>query len=364
MSRLPQAAAETVGMSAERLANLDPVISAAIDRGEAPGAVVLVGRRGRVVYEKAYGLRSVEPAAAAMTADTVFDLASLTKVVAGATAVMVLIDRGRVDPAEPAVRHLPEFTGQGKDEITVEHLLIHRSGLIADNSILDYRDGRASAWKAICALKLRDKPGARFVYSDVGYIVLGELVARLGGKALDAFCREHIFRPAGMMETVFKPVEELRRRCAPTERRAGRWLTGEVHDPRAAALGGVAGHAGLFSTAQDLAIYSQMILDGGAVGGARVLSAAAVRAMTARRGPVGEGRGYGWDIDTSYSFPRGDLFAGGLGHTGFTGTSLWLDQQTGVFVVLLTSRVHPFGKGGVVRLRARVANVVAGAVAT
>jgi CubicO group peptidase (beta-lactamase class C family) len=349
-------------MSAERLAYLDPVITAALERGEAPGAVLLIARRGKVVLEKAYGLRAVEPARVPMTVDTVFDLASLTKPTATATCVAVLIDRGVVLAADPVGRHLPEFAGGGKEAVTVEHLLTHRSGLPAGNSILDYRDGPAAAWKAICGLALRHKPGEGFVYSDLGYIVLGQLVGRVGGKPLDAFAAEHVFGPLGMSETMFKPAEGLQARCAPTERRAGRWLLGQVHDPRAAALGGVAGHAGLFSTARDLAVFSQMILDGGFYAGVRVLSQAAVIEMTRPRGPAGQVRGWGWDVDTAYSSPRGDLLAGGVGHTGFTGTSLWLDPATGLLVVLLTSRVHPAGKGGVVRLRARVANVAAAAV--
>ncbi|HXF05227.1 MAG TPA: exo-beta-N-acetylmuramidase NamZ domain-containing protein [Blastocatellia bacterium] len=353
-----------VGMSAERLSEIDHVVQEAISRKELPGAVIAVGRRGRIVYRKALGSRAVEPERVPMTVDTIFDLASLTKVVATATSVLILVERGKVRLGDPVARYIPEFGQNGKQRITVEQLLIHRGGLIADNDLDDYRDGPVEAMKRIYQLAPIVEPGTRFIYSDVGYIVLGELVRRVSGQPLDVFASENIFRPLGMKDTMFRPDELRRQRCAPTERREGRWMIGEVHDPRAYALGGVAGHAGLFSTADDLAIYAQMILNGGEFQGVRILSPLGVRRMTESRGlPLNEMRGLGWDINTGYSSNRGDLFPlGSFGHTGFTGTSLWIDPGSQTFVIFLSNRVHPDGRGDVTSLRGRVASIVAAAI--
>lgn len=361
---LTVASPTAVGMWAERLSEIDQVVQEAIGRKELPGAVIAVGRRGRIVYRKALGFRAVEPERVPMTADTIFDLASLTKVVATATSVLILVERGKVRLGDPVARYIPEFGQNGKQRITVEQLLTHRGGLIADNDLDDYRDGPEEAMRRIYRLAPVVQPGTRFIYSDVGYIVLGELVRRVSGQPLDAFASENIFRPLGMKDTMFRPDEGRRRRCAPTERREGRWMIGEVHDPRAYALGGVAGHAGLFSTADDLAIYAQMILTGGEFQGVRVLSPLGVRRMTESRGlPPNEMRGLGWDINTGYSSNRGDLFPlGSFGHTGFTGTSLWIDPSSQTFVIFLSNRVHPDGRGDVTSLRGRVANIVASAI--
>ncbi|GBC82218.1 Esterase EstB [bacterium HR10] len=361
---LPIVAPEAVGMSSRHLAHIDAIVQAAIARRELPGAVVLVGRQGRIVYWRAFGHRALEPTRLPMTRDTVFDLASLTKVVATATSVMILVERGKIRLGDPVARYIPEFAQNGKERITIEQLLQHRGGLIADNDLADYRDGPEKAMERIYALGTVAEPGTRFIYSDVGYIVLGELVRRVSGQRLDDFAREHIFRPLGMTETTFAPTGALRERCAPTERREGRWMIGEVHDPRAYALGGVAGHAGLFSTARDLAIYCQMLLNGGTFRGVRILSPLSVRRMIeVRHLPPGEMRGLGWDVHTGYSANRGDLFPiGSFGHTGFTGTSLWIDPASRTFVIFLSNRVHPDGRGDVTSLRGRVASVVAAAI--
>jgi uncharacterized protein YbbC (DUF1343 family) len=358
------ASPEAVGMSSERLRQIETVVGESIARGELPGAVVLVGRQGRIVYRRAFGNRVVQPAKVPMTLDTVFDLASLTKVVATATSIMVLVDQGKVRLWDPVARYVPEFAQQGKGRITVEQLLLHRAGLIADNDMADYQQGPEQAMERVYALATVAEPGTRFIYSDVGYIMLGEIVRRVSGKRLDEFARESVFRPLGMNETAFLPSGKLRERSAPTEQREGRWMVGEVHDPRSYALGGVAGHAGLFSTAGDLARYCQMILNGGAIGGARILSPMGVRRMTEARGlPFNEMRGLGWDINTGYSSNRGDLLPiGSFGHTGFTGTSLWIDPSSQTFVVFLSNRVHPDGKGDVTPLRGRVASIVAASI--
>ncbi|RMG52848.1 MAG: DUF1343 domain-containing protein [Acidobacteria bacterium] len=354
----------SVGMSAERLAAIDDVVRDAIAQGQLPGAVILVARRGRIVYRKAFGHRALQPERLPMTLDTVFDLASLTKVVATATSIMILAERGLIRLGDRVSTYIPEFGRNGKQSITIEQLLTHRGGLLPDNDLADYQRGPEEALQRIYSLSPIYEPGTRFVYSDVGYIVLGELVRRVSGLRLDAFAHRYIFRPLGMHHTMFLPNAQLRAKAAPTEKRDGRWLIGEVHDPRAFLLGGVAGHAGLFSTADDLAIYCQMILNGGQYNGVRILSPLGVRRMTSARGlPPNEWRGLGWDINTRYSSNRGDFFPiGSFGHTGFTGTSVWIDPQTGTFVIFLSNRVHPDGKGDVVSLRGRVASIVAASI--
>lgn len=390
---LQKTAPTVVGMSPAQLTWIDQMVEAEIGAKQLPGAVVLVGRQGRIVWNRAYGNRALEPVAEAMTPETVFDLASLTKVVATATSVMILVDRGMVRLGDPVSRYIPEFGEMGKRTITVEQLMTHRSGLIADNEMRDFEQGPAKAMENIWRLAPVAAVGSRFIYSDVGYIVLGELIRRVSGKPVDQFAAENIFAPLGMTTTGYKPLERfgegLRSRIAPTEKRGGnrrvestgesssgeeRWMRGEVHDPRAWLLGGVAGHAGLFSTAEDLAIYCQMILNGGEYRGQRVLSPLAVRRMTEGRPSGGNGgdgvvRGLGWDIFTGYSANRGDLFPiGSFGHTGFTGTSLWLDPSSQTFVVFLSNRVHPRldpqKPADVGSLRGRVASVVAASILT
>jgi CubicO group peptidase (beta-lactamase class C family) len=361
---LPEAKPDQVGVSAERLGRIDGAMREALERGDCPGAVVLVVHDGHVVWRKAYGLRARQPAEVPMTVDTVFDLASLTKPVATAASVMVLIEQGKLRLSDRVADHLPAFGQNGKEKITVEHLLLHTGGLIADNPEADYRDGRDKALERVNALKPQAAPGERFTYSDMGFIVLGELVEKLSGTSLDAFAHKHIFAPLGMNETGFRPGDKLKERAAPTVKRDGRWLAGEVHDPRAAALGGAAGHAGLFSTADDLAVFCQMILNGGEYNGKRVLRAETVRLMTAARDVPRGQRAYGWDVDTSYSANRGQLFPRGesFGHTGFTGTSLWIDPKSKTAVIFLSSRLHPDGKGNVTRLRGQVATLAAAAL--
>jgi CubicO group peptidase (beta-lactamase class C family) len=350
--------------AAERLERIDDAMREAIDRGDCAGAVVLIVHDGRVVWRKAYGLRARQPAQVPMTADTVFDLASLTKPVATATSAMLLVEQGKLRLTDRVADHLPAFGQKGKDRITVENLLLHTGGLIADNPEADYHDGREKALERIHALTPLAAPGERFVYSDVSFIVLGELVEKLSGKSLADFAAANVFTPLGMNETGFRPGEKLKERTAPTVKRQDRWLIGEVHDPRANALGGVAGHAGLFSTADDLANYARMLLDGGSYNGKRVLQAETVRLMTTARNVPGGQRAYGWDVATSYSANRGTGFARGqgFGHTGFTGTSLWIDPPSTTAVIFLSSRLHPDGKGNVNRLRGQIATLAAEAL--
>jgi uncharacterized protein YbbC (DUF1343 family)/CubicO group peptidase (beta-lactamase class C family) len=367
-------------MSSERLAKIDSAVLESIARMETPGAVVLVARKGRVVYRKAFGDRAIEPQREPMTIDTIFDLASLTKVVATATSIMILVEQGKVSLADPVARYIPEFAKFGKERVTVEQLMTHRAGLPADNEIADYVGKTIDPLELIYDLRPSYEPGTRFVYSDVGFIVAAEIVRRVSGESIDRFAREKIFVPLGMRETFYGsklkyywldsmvvPDEEQRQtamRVAPTEMREGRWMRGEVHDPRAYEMRGAAGHAGLFSTADDLAIFCQMIVNKGEFNGTRILAPFTVERMTSAHSlPTSQMRGIGWDVNTAFSSNRGDLFpVGTFGHTGFTGTSLWIDPVSETFVVLLTNRVHPNGRGDVTRLRSFVASIVASAI--
>ncbi len=363
--RLPAVPPASAGMSAGRLAGIDAVVLESIARKEAPGAVVLVGRRGKVVFRKAYGNRAVVPAVEKMTADTVFDMASLTKPIATATSVLLLVEEGKLRLADRVAKLLPEFArgGGARDKVTIEELLTHRAGLAADDPMALYLGTPKEIFEKKYQQALAYPPGTRFLYSDAGYEVLSEVVRRVSGLPLDEFAAARIFAPLGMKDTEFRPGGKGKiplARIAPTERIDGEIRRGAVHDPRAFALGGVAGHAGLFSTADDLARYAAALLSGG--GG--VLSPAGVAAMTRPRS-YGDGdvRALGWDVATSYSSNRGDLFPGGsFGHTGWTGTSIWIDPATKTFVILLTSRCHPDGSGNVVPLRGRIASVVAAAI--
>jgi uncharacterized protein YbbC (DUF1343 family)/CubicO group peptidase (beta-lactamase class C family) len=369
-------------LSTSRLARIDSVVAESIAAHELPGAVVLVEHRGRVVYRKAFGDRAVLPAKEPATVDTIYDVASLTKVVATAPSVMILVEEGKVRLGDPVVRYLPDFAAGGGDrsKVTVEQLLLHRAGFVPDDPLDIYTGTPDEIFARKNRQPLANAPGERFVYSDVGYEYLGELVRRVSGKPLDEFAAERIFKPLGMKDTGFRrappghplPAGEGRGdgetgadgRIAPTEQRDGRWMRGEVHDPRAWAVGGVAGHAGLFSTADDLARFCRMLLAGGSLGKARVLSPLGVEALTRPRF-LGDGdvRALGFDVATGYARNRGELFPeGSYGHTGWTGTSIWIDPASKTFVVFLSNRVHPDGKGDVLRLRGIVSTIVAAAI--
>jgi len=352
---------------AERFAAADRLIGEAIASGQMPGAVLLVGRGDAVVYRKAYGHRALHPTREAMTVDTVFDLASLTKPVATAASVMKLVDAGVLGVDDKVATHIPEFAQHGKGDVTIAQLLLHRGGLTPDNHLRDYADGREEALRRIWALRFNYEPDARMRYSDVGFIVLGEVVRRVDpkGRSLDVFARDELFEPLKMADTRFSPPADWRPRIAPTapsSKSADGHLRGVVHDPRASRMGGVAGHAGLFSTVDDLSRFCRMLIRGGELGGVRVLRDGTVRLMTAHRAfPEGGGRTYGFDADTS---ARGDRFAVGstFGHTGFTGPMLWIDPVNEAYVILLCSRLHPDGKGNVIGLRRAVSTVCAEAL--
>ncbi len=362
------------------LAALNSIVEKSIAADEIPGAVLVVGHHGRVVLRKAYGSRAVLPEREPMTVDTVFDLASLTKVVATASAVMKLVEQGKVSLNDPVARYIPEFAAgkqEGKDQVTLRHLLTHTAGLSPIPRKVADPNGTEQVLKPIYEDPLVSPPGSRFLYSDCGFILLGELVRRLSGATLDEFAARHIFTPLGMGHTRFRPPAEWTPRIAPTEEidlpegakpgsGRGRVLRGVVHDPRARSMGGVAGHAGLFSTADDLSLFCRMLLSGGVgPGGKRVFAPATLQKMTTPQTPPWTPtlRGLGWDIDSTFSSPRGELFPlGSFGHTGFTGTSIWLDPASQTFIILLTNSVHPHARPAISSLRSRVATAVAAAL--
>ena len=328
-----------------RLVGVDSVIQQAIADGNIPGAVLLVGHDGKVIYRKAYGERALDPRREGMTLDTVFDVASLTKVIATTTAVMQLVERGKVRMNDPVAKYLPEFAQNGKDDITVRQLLTHYSGLEPDLDLKTPWEGKDTAYRMAFAETPAQAPGSGFVYSDINFIVLGALVERVSGEALDIYTERHIFAPLKMTRTRFMPPVAWRPRIAPTQYDENeKMLRGVVHDPTARRMGGVAGHAGLFSTADDLAKFAQALLDGGA----GILSTVSVVKMTQPEQPPAAPvlRGFGWDIDSPFSSNRGDLLpVGSFGHTGFTGTSVWIDPTTQTYIMLLTNAVHPRREG-------------------
>ena len=345
---------------------LDAAIEEAIRKDEIPGAVLLVCSKGRTVYRKAYGQRSLVPRRESMTVDTIFDVASLTKVVATTPAIMKLVETGKLRLSDRVTQYLPEFQG-GASEITVRNLLTHFSGLRGDVDLEPAWSGYQTGIQKALVDKPVAAPGERFIYSDINFVLLGEIVSRLSGKPLEEFAAEVVFRPLGMKETMFRPPASLRPRIAPTEQLPGgaEPLRGVAHDPTSRFMGGVAGHAGLFSTADDLALFAEMMLRFGRHGNVQLFSPLTVRRFTAPQSPPDQPilRGLGWDIDSPYSGPRGDLFpVGSYGHTGFTGTSLWIDPATQSAVILLAASVHPKPRAPLTSLRSRVATVVAAAL--
>lgn len=350
-------------LNVDRLKQIDLIIEQGLAERKMPGAVVLIGHNGQIVFHRAYGFRQLQPTKIAMTTDTLFDMASITKPVATATSIMMLVERGEIRLRNRVETYIPEFAQNGKDAATITDLLLHQGGFIPDNALKDYVDGKQKAFERIYALSPIADPGTMFKYSDVGFLILADLVERTSGQNIHDFTREQIFVPLGMSDTGFLPNKRLRQRAATTQEREGRWMQGEVHDPRAYALDGVAGHAGLFSTSSDLAIYAQMMLNGGTFGDVRILSRRGVEVMT-QGYPVSSGiRGLGWDKKTAYSSNRGELFTDkAFGHGGFTGTSLWIDPGLDLFVIFLSNRVHPDGKGYVNEIAGTIGTIAAAAI--
>jgi len=396
---LPLATPASVGMNAAKLDQIEALVNADIADKKLPGAVVIVGRKGKIVYRKAFGNRSLVPTVEKMTVDTIFDVASLTKPVATATSIMILIEQGKLRLNDTIGKFIPDIDDPEAKKVTIQQLLTHTSGYRPDFDLSAKWTGREGMLAALKKEKLRAAPGTRFVYSDIGFIVLGEIVERIEKRRnVGFFAQSEVFVRSGMRASGYSELSRGRPDftafdgdlnpyaiaggVAPTENVRGQnsylgatfdgvpsvgeeILRGKVHDPTAFRMFGIAGHAGLFSTADDLAKYGQMLLNGGTLNGRRILSAQTVAKMTQPYvvAEDGSARGLGWDMDTSFSANRGDLFPkGSFGHTGFTGTSIWIDPTSQTFYVFLSNRVHPDGKGDVTPLRGKVATVVASAI--
>jgi uncharacterized protein YbbC (DUF1343 family)/CubicO group peptidase (beta-lactamase class C family) len=353
---------------ANRLREIDHTIETAIAEHKLPGGVFHLERAGSV-YDKVYGNRALVPAVEAMTADTIFDAASLTKVVATTPSVWLLIERGKIELDAPVNRYITEFRGGWRDEITIRHLLTHTSGLRPDLDLSPPWSGYDTAIRMAIAEEPRQRPGYTFRYSDINFELLGEIVRRVSGETLDVFAKREIFERLGMRDTGFRnaggspagPPAARRRfneRTAPTEQTPEGMLRGVVHDPTSRRMGGVAGHAGLFTTVHDLTLYCRMLLRRGAP----ILAPETVSRMTSVASPpnVAVRRAGGFDLDSSFSRTRGEIFPlGSFGHTGFTGGMLWIDPFSKTFFVFLSNRVHPNGSGDVLRLQVALGTLAA-----
>ncbi|XZE20057.1 serine hydrolase domain-containing protein [Pirellulaceae bacterium SH449] len=342
--------------SAEVKAVVSELVDQSIRSSSLPGCVIEVGNAEGPLFLKAFGNRSIEPLVEPMTTDTIFDLASLTKPIATASAIHLLVESGKLKLDHRVSLHLPHFGQNGKDRITVLDCLVHRSGLIPDNALRDYQQGPQIAWERIYELPLHAPIGQKFQYSDVNFLVLGKLVEVLSQQSLERFVQEKVLTPCHMHETNFGVDAEKIDRVAPTEKRNGEWIRGEVHDPRAHLLGGVAGHAGLFSTAGDLGQFARLILNDGAIvstdGSVRkVFQKETIDTLFSSFDVHGDLRSPGWDMQSRYSSNKGTLLSEqSIGHGGFTGTVLWIDRARGMYFCFLSSRLHPNGKGSVNQL--------------
>jgi beta-N-acetylhexosaminidase len=361
---VPAASPAALGFDSTRLAAVVAYLGSEVDSGAFPGAVVAVGRHGREALLAAVGhygvgdARPVEPG-------TIYDIASLTKVVGLTTACMLLVDQGKLALDAPVERYVPAFRGPGKDRVTIRHLLTHSAGLPADLPLYDSTATRAAALAAVDTATLLSPPGTRYLYSDLSAIVLMQVVERVTGEPLDRFLAERVFGPLGMSATRFLPPPAWRTRIAPTENDTmfrHRLLLGEVHDESAARLGGVSGNAGLFSNAPDLSRFAALLLNEGAWDTLQLIRSETVAAFTERQQlPPGSTRALGWDTpaDSGYSSAGARLSRRSFGHTGYTGTSLWLDPDRDLFIILLTNRVNPTrANSAILHVRPRVADLV------
>ncbi len=348
---------------ADKLAAIDTAIANAIIAKKLPGGVLWLERNG-AAHRKVYGHRVLTPAPEATTEDTIYDAASLTKVIATTTALMQLVERGKLDLNAPVARYLPAFGANGKGAVTIRHLMTHMSGLRAGIPATPAWTGYEAAIERACGEALRHAPDSAFLYSDINYIVLGEVVRLVSGQKLHDYVAREVFGPLKMIDTGYLPPAARLARIAPTELVEGKMIHGVVHDPTARRMGGVAGHAGLFTTTADLARFCRMLLNGGELDGARILNAATIAEMTRVQNDGSDRRGLGWDLDSRYSGPRGRWFPAGAsyGHTGWTGTSVWIDPGAKAFMIFFSNRVHPDGKGDVVPLRRELATFAAEAI--
>lgn len=359
-----------------------PLVEKAIADKQLPGAVVLVGRGEQVLYRKAFGFKTYSPAAPVIATDTVFDLASLTKPLVTTTLIMQLVEQGELRLTDPVGKYLLPLTDTEVKKITMLQLLTHSSGLADGFDRREFWQGTAGLDAALAKLKLKTKPDQQFVYSDIGFILLGLVVEQITKQPLDLVAQQRIFQPLQMKDSRYLPLDKPQQdvtyvqRIAPTENLKGDadyqkllpnyaqpYLHAVVHDPTALRLGGVAGHAGVFGTADDLALFAQMLLNGGELKGQRLLSPLAVQRLLTPFVIGNQSRALGWDMQTPYSAPKGDLLPpGSFGHTGFTGTSIWIDPASRTYIILLSNRVHPNRDHSITDLRAKLANIVASAV--
>jgi uncharacterized protein YbbC (DUF1343 family)/CubicO group peptidase (beta-lactamase class C family) len=353
---LTPAPASAQSLQADPLSEIPRVVEDAIRDGQTPGAVVMVGHQGQVVFNRAFGRTASGPKARPPATDTLYDIASLTKVVATTPAILQLVEQGKIGLDDPAVKFWPEFRGHGKERITVRELLTHYSGLRPGLLMKPAWSGYEAALNKIAVDKLAQPSGSQFIYSDLNFIVLGEIVRRVSGEALDVYCRRHIFELLGMKDTGFKPAKPLYRRLAPTMEGS----FGVVHDPDIRRMGGISGPAGLFATADDLARFAQAILDQGRGPRGPILSPASVELMRAPGSPAGKlpARGLGWAIHSPAGNWSDMLPAGSFGHKGFTGTLIWIDPETLTYLVILSNRVYPDGEDRVETLRDQVFSLV------
>ncbi len=373
---LPISTPEKMGLSSSRLAVARSVIDDAIAKKQIPGAVLLVTRKGHVVFREAFGKSQLVPDEKKMTPDLIFDMASVTKPVATATSIMILVERGKIRLWDKVKDYIPQFSayvdenGAEGPDARLWHLLTHTSGLPPYTNAQKVEEKYGSPCPLdslavhIARLDKTCAPGTEFHYSCLGFITLANIIKRITGETIDQFSEEHIFQPLGMKQTFFTPPEKFHDRCVPTEIINGKPLIGVVHDPLARLQGGISGNAGLFSTADDLAIFADMLLQRGVFNGVRVLSPLTVERMTTIVPEVEfSGRGLGWDLNSAYATNGGDLFGeNAFGHTGYTGTSIWIDPDTQTSVIFLTNRVHPNDEGTVVPLRSKIANIIASSI--
>ncbi len=343
------------------LSGIDLIVEEEIEKGNIPGAVVLVGQGNTVLYWKAFGNEVNEPFQEQMSKNTIFDLASLTKPIATATSILILADEGKIDPCDYAGKYISAFACNGKEEVRIRNLLTHTSGLPAYTNAdeLKIAFGTPCPDKVIdkiCHKKALSKPGEEFRYSCLGYITLAKIVEIVSGKNIDDFARENIFAPLRMKHTYYNPPASREKDIAATQIVGGQLLRGTIHDPLARLMGGVSGNAGLFSTAYDLSIYCQMLLNSGTWKGVKVLSPEAVSLLTTIQS---HGRAYGFDVNSSYSWVKGSYAPeNAFCHTGYTGTSIICDPASEVYVIILTNRSHPHDKGTSKQIRTKIANIV------
>lgn len=347
----------------EKLAAMDAAITEAVAEKKTPGGVLWLERDGET-YRKVYGQRAFVPAPEPLAEDTIFDAASLTKVIATTTCVMQLVEQGKLELDAPVARYLPAFAQNGKEAVTIRHLMTHVSGLREDLDTKPAWSGYATGIELACKEKLRTIPGSRFLYSDINYIMLGELVRLVSGRPLNVYAAQEVFGPLKMIDSGFLPPVEKLGRIAPTQWTDGKMLCGVVHDPTTRMMGGVAGHAGLFTTTADVARFCRMLINGGELDGVRLLKASTVADMTHVQNDGSDRRGLGWDLDSRFSAPRGRWFPAGasFGHTGYTGTSIWVDPAAKAFVIFFTNRVHPDDKANITPLRRTLGTLAAEAM--